>query len=63
MEPLGENEIAALLGVKPNTVHVWRVRGQDQFPEPEGYIGRTPWWSRALIIAWAKRTERWTPEE
>jgi predicted DNA-binding transcriptional regulator AlpA len=43
-------EVAALAGIAPASVRRYRLR--DTFPEPDGYVGRTPWWRRSTIEAW-----------
>lgn len=55
--PLGAVEIARLLEVQSNTVHMWRKRGL--LPPPSGEVSGQPWWPRSEIIAWAKSTRRW----
>ena len=43
-------EVAAYLGVTPSTVTAYRSRGQ--MPQPDGYVGRSPWWRPETIRAW-----------
>jgi predicted DNA-binding transcriptional regulator AlpA len=43
-------EVAALAGIAPASVRRYRLRGT--FPEPDGYVGRTPWWRRRTIMRW-----------
>lgn len=45
--------VAALLGVEPGTITRYRDpnRGEN-FPEPDGFVGRSPWW-------WSDRIEAW----
>lgn len=50
-EQLTTDQVAELLGVQPATVRQHRWRGV--FPDPDGYVGRTPWWSRERIDEWA----------
>jgi hypothetical protein len=57
--PLGEREIADLLGVKRETVVRWKMRGL--LPEPAGTVSGNPWWSDDTILAWAKETGRLEP--
>lgn len=45
-------DVAAILRVEPETVRSYRTRGL--FPEPDGHLGRTPWWTRETIEAWQK---------
>jgi len=54
--PLGETEIAALLGVQANTVHQWRKR--KVLPEPAGTVSGQPWWPENVVREWARRTGR-----
>jgi hypothetical protein len=42
--------VAALAGIAPASVRRYRLRGT--FPEPDGYVGRTPWWRRRTILGW-----------
>lgn len=49
---LGVSEVAARLGVKPNTVIVWRRRHAD-FPEPLVQLAAGPIWWAADIDAWS----------
>ncbi|MGH7748265.1 MAG: hypothetical protein ACREQ5_26440 [Candidatus Dormibacteria bacterium] len=58
---VGEREIADMLGVKPVTVRIWRMRtreGQLDFPEPSAVVSGQELWARAVIIKWAYRTGR-----
>ena len=43
-------DIAAALGVKPNTVSAYSSR--RQMPEPSGRVGRTPYWLPGDIEPW-----------
>jgi len=43
-------EVAAYLGVYRSTVTAYRSRGQ--MPQPDGYVGRSPWWRPETIRAW-----------
>lgn len=43
-------EVADYLGVKPRTVTQYRSR--ELLPEPDGYLGRTPWWQPDTIKQW-----------
>ena len=45
-------DVAARLGVKPRTVEAYRHHPQYGFPEPDGRLGRTPWWLPATIDTW-----------
>lgn len=55
-EPVGIIEIAELLGVKRNTVDMWRVRGV--FPSPRWTVGGRPCWNQSDVLAWARATRR-----
>ena len=46
-------EVAAYLGVKPGTITAYLARGQ--MPQPDGRVGRTPWWRPETIRAWRPR--------
>ena len=59
LDIVGEREIAALLGVQPNTVNVWRQRGL--LPLPEGMVSGHPCWSWSTIAHWAVETRRLRP--
>lgn len=52
--PLGVLEVAALLGVKKNTVHQWRAR--NKMPPPDGHIGGAPVWWEETIRGWCDGT-------
>lgn len=43
-------DVARHLGVVPKTIHAYRARGQ--MPDPDGQVGRTPWWHASTIRAW-----------
>ena len=43
-------EVAALAGIAPDSVRRYRLRGR--FPDPDGYVGATPWWHRRTVDAW-----------
>lgn len=49
-QQLTTEEVAALAGIRPASVRRYRFRGT--FPQPDGYVGRTPWWSRTTVKAW-----------
>jgi predicted site-specific integrase-resolvase len=53
---LGVAEIAALLGVRGQTVSVWRRRGQ--LPAPDVTVKAADLWLRETVVEWAKRTGR-----
>jgi hypothetical protein len=50
---VGVTEVAALAGVKPNTVAVWAKRGKLPAPAAELQAGRI--WHRADIVRWLER--------
>ncbi len=53
---VGALEIAALLGVRPETVHTWRYR--RLLPEPLATVSGTPVWREDTIVEWARETGR-----
>ena len=53
---VGPREVAALLDVQIQTVHVWRHRGI--MPDPHTIISSVPIWRRHVIEAWAADTGR-----
>lgn len=55
-ELVGPVEVAAMLDVAPNTVHVWAKRGV--LPAPWATISATRLWSRWEILEWADETGR-----
>lgn len=57
MEPVGQKEIAARLGVKEETVQKWCTRRILPEPEPTTVGGR-PWWRWHVIEQWARDTGR-----
>ncbi len=46
-------EVAAYLGIKPRTVTGYLTRGQ--ITEPDGYVGRSPWWWETTITTWQEQ--------
>lgn len=48
-------DVAAHLGVQPKTVTGYLARGR--MPEPDGRVGRTPWWRPETIRAWRQSKE------
>jgi hypothetical protein len=54
--PVGAAEIAARLGVRPQTVHTWRHR--KLMPHPRWTVSGQPAWDWSEIEAWARRTGR-----
>ena len=53
--PLGIPEIAVALGVKRQTVDVWRWRTEFP-PEESSTIGGRPWWRWGVVCAWAVKS-------
>jgi hypothetical protein len=49
-------DVAELAGITPASLARQRVRGA--VPEPDGYLGRTPWWRRATVEEWLKSRPR-----
>lgn len=47
-------EVADYLDVQPSTVTAYLAR--EQMPQPDGRLGRTPWWWADSIRAWRPRT-------
>lgn len=48
-------DVADFLDVAESTVRSYHARGQ--MPDPDGQLGRTPWWSADTITEWeAQRT-------
>lgn len=44
-------EAAVIADMPYDSFRRYRVRGV--VPEPDGYVGRTPWWRRETIEKWA----------
>lgn len=59
--PVGAAEIAARLGVRPQTVHAWRHR--QLMPRPRWTVSGQPAWEWPEIEAWARRTGRFRAED
>lgn len=63
-DQLSRVEVAALAGIEPKTLDKYRERSRTPgvmlVPEPDGYIGRSPWWYRGTARAWIS-TRRTTP--
>jgi predicted DNA-binding transcriptional regulator AlpA len=57
-DPVGIPEIAERLGVKRETVDVWRFRGL--LPEPRWTVGGRPAWDWPDVLTWAEKTGRTT---
>jgi hypothetical protein len=54
--PVGAAEIAARLGLRPQTVHTWRQR--KLMPKPRWTVSGQPAWDWRTIEAWARSTGR-----
>ena len=55
-EPVGMSEIGERLGVRAQTVAMWKLRGV--LPEPRWQVSGNPAWNWPDIEAWARRTGR-----
>lgn len=55
--PVGAIEIAEVLGVKPQTVHMWHYR--HLLPTPRWQVSGKPAWRQGDVLAWAEKTGRW----
>lgn len=55
-DPVGPKEIAARLGVRPQTVHMWKYR--QLLPEPAWHASGVDLWDWPTIQAWAIATGR-----
>lgn len=54
------NDLAVLAGVKRRSIDQYLIRGVC--PKPDGYVGRTPWWSKETAERWiAERPGRGRP--
>lgn len=49
-EQLSIAEVAARIGVTVGTAQTYRA--QKRLPDPDGLIGRTPWWWATTIDVW-----------
>ncbi len=56
VDPVGMVEIAERLGVRQQTVAMWKYRGL--LPPPRWTVSRLPAWDWADILKWAKETGR-----
>ncbi len=54
--PVGALEIAQRLGVRKQTVHVWRQRGV--LPPPRWTVSGNPAWEWSEVEQWAQATGR-----
>lgn len=50
LDRLTNEDAAALAGISPGTWRNYVARGRA--PQPDGRLGRTPWWHRATIDTW-----------
>lgn len=55
-EPVGSDDIADRLGVKRQTVAMWRYRGV--LPDPSWTVSGRPAWNWPDVEKWAKETNR-----
>jgi hypothetical protein len=53
---LTTEQAAELAGLRVETFRRYRSRGT--VPEPDGYLGRTPWWRAETITKWAENRRR-----
>jgi len=58
--PVGLKEIAEKLGVRHSTAKMWHYRGV--LPKPVGTVSGAPCWDWADVKAWARATNRLSPE-
>lgn len=59
---LGTKEVAAGLGIHPDTLARWRETSEFRFPDPDLQLSRSPGWREATIRVWARRERRdWNP--
>lgn len=59
-EPMGAAEVAAFLGVKRETVHMWQFRGN--MPQASWIVNGAPAWNMPDVVGWAIATDRLAPE-
>lgn len=52
-EPWDTAKVAWYLQVQPGSLRRMRMR-KGFMPEPDGFIGRSPWWWASTILAWAE---------
>lgn len=56
LDVVGAPDIAEMIGVKLNTVHVWvkrdRADGKGRLPTPDALVSWTPIWWRSTITDW-----------
>jgi len=56
LDVLTTEQAAELAGMRVDTFRRYRARGT--VPEPDGYLGRTPWWRKETIARWAANRRR-----
>ena len=47
--------LAEAAGLSYNTARIYRGRGL--MPEPDGYVGASPWWWSETVEAWVAQRE------
>lgn len=55
-DPVGSDDIASRLGVKRQTVAMWKQRGL--LPEPRWIVSGRPCWNWPDVLRWAESTQR-----
>lgn len=55
---LSTREVADLVGLKVDTIRAYVSRGL--FPQPDGWLDRTPWWYQRTAEVW-QQTQRRAP--
>lgn len=49
--------VAEKTGLAAKTIDTyWKNR--DQFPAPDGYVGRSPWWFESTVDRWIAKRDR-----
>ena len=56
-EQLDTAAVAQRLGITPASVRRYMMadRAHYDFPQPDGHIGRSPWWWSTTIDRWRKK--------
>jgi len=54
-DPLDTSAVAELAGVTAETIRQYLLLGK--IPEPDGYLGRSPYWRRRTIERWLAKRE------
>jgi hypothetical protein len=58
-DPVGLVEIASRLGLRRQTIAMWRMRHPDTFPTPRWTVSTLPAWDwRRDIVPWLIATDR-----